>query len=278
MSRIVQPKVFYTGVSKLNMDAIVAYLEYTGNTDFLHSIKAAKEAGVNDSEILCSMFGKLCYKSLTLGQNANVTRIRDIPDNFKSGILAVAHGSVLEHAQLNFIITDCSRVFTHELVRHRVGTAFSQTSGRYVRIENLKVIVGPDLIDYAEDIDEYCKLVEDFVFKLECKTGLRIQTPEGEWVPNDKMNFDQKKKLTSSIRRFAPNGQANEIALSLNLRALRHILQIRTARSAEWEIRAVFGQVYGLLKDEFPLLLSDAKVEIVDGLPEITGMKAQPYA
>ena len=37
------------------------------------------------------------------------------------------------------------------------------------------------------------------------------------------MDFARKKKLTSYLRRLLPNGQANEIFFSVNLRALRHL-------------------------------------------------------
>ena len=90
-------------------------------------------------------------------------------------------------------------------------------------------------------------------------------------------NFDRKKKVTSALRRFAPNGQSNEIAFTLNLRTLRHTIMVRTARHAEWEIRHVFGQVYLLLKDKYPTIFHGAKEQFVDGLIKVSGMKLQPY-
>ena len=47
-------------------------------------------------------------------------------------ILKSGHGSVLEHAQYSFLLYGVGRDFTHELVRHRTGVAFSQVSQRYV--------------------------------------------------------------------------------------------------------------------------------------------------
>src|ERR1043166_2668314 len=112
MGRMVKPVTFFTGCTHLNMDGVKAYLEYTNQLDFLQSIKVARDQGLSDGEILCSMYAKLCYKSLVLGKNKNITRIRDIPQNIEN-TFDQGHGSVFEHACCNFITTDCSRVLTH---------------------------------------------------------------------------------------------------------------------------------------------------------------------
>lgn len=101
-----------------------------------------------------------------------------------------------------------------------------------------------------------------------------------EWRYEDKdgmKDFDRKKKITSALRRVLPNGQSNEIGFSVNLRALRHTVMMRTAAGAEWEIREVFGQVYRLVRDRFPSVFLDAKEDVVDGLLQVSGMRMQPY-
>ena len=77
MGRFVEPKVYWVGYQMINDAEVCRYLKDSGNEDFLESIKAARKAGLTDAEILCSMFAKLCYKSLTLGHNDNISRIRD---------------------------------------------------------------------------------------------------------------------------------------------------------------------------------------------------------
>src|SRR3989344_865100 len=153
MGKFVEPKVYWVGYQKINQPELDRYLKDSGNDDFLKSMEAARKAGLTDAEILCSMFAKLCYKSLSLGQNANISRIRDIEDNLVN-CFDVGHGSVFEHVNFNFIVADCSRVFTHEVVRHRAGTAFSQNSGRYIRSEELDIVFDPIL----EPILELCEL------------------------------------------------------------------------------------------------------------------------
>jgi len=314
--RFVRPKVFRLGYTEIDEEGLRDYLEYTQNQDFMTSYDAAKKRGLSGAEILCSFYAKLCYRALTLGKNANVTRTRDIWDNLVN-CFDTGHGSVFEHVQFNFGVVDCSRVFTHELVRHRIGVAYSQTSGRYCRLDHIPLVWDP-ILDPVKDFFEYgVATIEEVVYMAECELGLRMPNPkinapaqaglgrkdlpeifdpEGDarrflesweghdtpledfrWVPDDSFPFAKKKKITSAIRRIAPNGQANEIGFSVNLRALRHTMLMRTARFAEQEIRDVFGQIYDLIAGKFPLVFHGAKVEEVDGFREITGMKMQPY-
>src|SRR4051812_9526104 len=95
---------------------------------------------------LVEVAGRLCYKSYAKprpGGNAS----------YLHHILEVGHGSVIEHAVYNFIITGVSRSFTHELVRHRAGWAYSQRSQRFVDEKDFAAVMPPlirELIDWDE--------------------------------------------------------------------------------------------------------------------------------
>ena len=78
-------------------------------------------------EKLAEIAGRVCYLSFA--------RPRPGGNHAYLGhILEVGHGSVLEHAVWNFVFTGVSRTLTHELIRHRAGTGFSQLSQRYVDV------------------------------------------------------------------------------------------------------------------------------------------------
>lgn len=265
MGKFVEPKTYWIGYTMPEYDGFHKYLVDSGNREFITTYNAAIANGVHPGLALCSFYGKLCYKSLTLGHNDNITMIRDVESNIKNCFLQ-GHGSVFEHCWLNFVVTDCSRVFTHELVRHRVGTAFSQTSGRYVRGDCLDIVFDPILEEVKEEATELQLVIEQYYNKMVEKMGL-----------NQEKDFNIKKQKTSALRRFLPNGQSNEIGFSCNLRAIRHLVQIRTSEFAEWEIRKIFNQVYQLVKEKIPLLFCDAKEREVKGLLEVYGMKQQPY-
>ena len=258
MGQLVQPKTYWIGCTGILEAGFEEYLRDSGNEEFLET---RRESGLSDGEVLTSFYAKLCYKSLTVGQNANVSKIRNIKDNL-IGVVNSGHGSVFEHVVLNFVVRNCSRVFTHELVRHRVGTAFSQTSGRYVRGDSIDIVFDPIL----EPVREY---VEELQAQIEESYNEMVEVMELDTMSD----FDEKKKITSALRRLLPNGQSNEIGFSVNLRALRHTIQMRTSRHAEWEIRLVFGQIYDLVREKYPLLFHGMSAEIVRGLIEVTGDK-----
>lgn len=265
MGKFVKPEVYLVGYTTIDSNGLAEYLKAAGCEDFANSVATAREEGLSDGEILCSMYAKLCYKSLVLGQNANVTRIRDIPSNLEA-TWQQGHGSVWEHATINFVVRNCSRVYTHEQVRHRVGVAYSQTSGRYVRGDSVDIVFDPILNPVKELAKEFQLAIEDYYNEMVKKVDLDTMT-----------DFTKKKQITSALRRFLPNGQSNEMGMTLNLRTLRHQVQLRTSRHAEWEIREIFGQVYRIVKEKYPLLFYGAKEETVNDLLEVSGMKMQPY-
>lgn len=270
-----KPKTFLVGITEPCHVGISDYLIYTKQENFKNDWH---KSNVSDQLKLISMFAKLCYKSLVLGRNKNITKVRNIQDNIKS-IIDSGHGSVLEHITFNFITTDCSRVFTHELVRHRVGTAFSQTSGRYCAIDADSSIVLDDPIlkiyrySYAGDTkapyenETLDKVLGSWFNELKNRINA-LNEHIKENYPS--MTFDQKKKLTSALRRIAPNGQSNEIAWSVNLRQLRHMIEMRTSIFAEWEIQIVFKEVAQLIFNLDKMYLYGGTKE-VDG--SWTGLK-----
>ena len=84
---------------------------------------------------------------------------------------------------------------------------------------------------------------------------------------DDIKDFNVKKKLTSAFRRIAPIGLATGIGISFNLRALRWIIEQRTAEGAEEEIRLVFGMVAEDAMVRWPMIFQDfEKVDTGDSL------------
>lgn len=261
----VTPKVYLVAESRLNEGGIKNYL---GDID-------AAEWGTNaqsDGEELIEIAGRLCYRSWFPGMNANVGKVREGNDKYMANIIRVGHGSVVEHSSVSFIFHNVSRVFTHELVRHRVGTAFSQESLRYVRLTNLGLWL-PD--NTLNEIAEYCghEAVEEFTSDIEghFERGEELQK---KWAKlfklDDGKDFGYKKKATSMMRRAAPIGLATGILFTTNHRNLRHLLTMRTSRHAEEEIRLVFGQVGVICQDRWPNIYQDFMGEMIDGHYEFT--------
>ena len=270
----VTPRTYLVGYTTIHEDGMLQYLHDTENAGFYDSLEDARhEQGVPDGLSLCSFMAKLCYKALTIGKNENISRTRDIESNLQA-CFDHGHGSVYEHCVLNFVTTNCSRTFTHELVRHRAGTAFSQTSGRYVRSDEVDAVLDDPILDMKTEAGS--KIRDFLVSCLEAtENAYAVLNNNIDW---DSMGKDDKKRLTSALRRILPTGQSNEIGWSANIRTLRHLLLMRTAAAAEWEIRTVFDQVYNIMLTQFPQALYGAYTEnLEDGTFAVRGMKTQPY-
>lgn len=252
--QFVQPKVFLVGETRIIDEGLQAYLDHLGVGDW-------STDAPSDGEKLCEVMGRLCYRSFKPGLNPNVTRVREGNDVYLRNIVNTGHGSVLEHASMNFIFADVSRVFTHELVRHRAGTAMSQESLRFVRLDKLSAYAPVHIRENEAGMEIFSEAIK----QLE---QVQIKLAEVYDIDNE-AKFDVKKKLTSAFRRVAPEGVATTIGWSVNFRALRHVIEMRTDPHAEEEIRVVFAQVFDIVRKRYPNMFSDYEVTEIDGLPHV---------
>ncbi len=251
--RKVEPKVFLVGETKVLDDGLTAYLQHIGVPEW-------SSDAPSDSEAIIELMGRLCYRSFKPGLNPNVTRIRESNTDYLANIVETRHGSVVEHPSVSFIFADVSRVFTHELVRHRIGVAISQESLRFVRLDDLGLWL-PTVIR------ENPEATEIFVHTFEQLEQLQLKLAEVFKLDEPGTSFHTKKTVTSAMRRIAPIGLATTIGWSVNLRELRWVLEMRTDKSAEEEIRLVFGKIGDIVTKRYPNLFADFEVEEVDGLP-----------
>jgi len=250
MARI-EPKVIKLAESRLEPNGVEQLAKDYGATEWLSK---AKKLQPNESEFLIELAGRVCYKSFGVGLNPNVTKIRDNPRDYLTNVLEKGDGSILEHATVTFAFLNVSRIFTHELVRHRAGTAMSQESLRYVRPPEVNVWVPPDVESISAKFLETVTDIQRHYRSLEA--GF-------DW---DKMTFEQKKRVTSALRRVLPDGIATNIIWTANHRTIRWVVEMRTDPSAEVEIRKVFGQVAEICLKDYPLLYSDfSKTQLQDG-------------
>ena len=203
----------------------------------------------SDGEYLPEFMGRMCYRSFAPGLNANVTKVRQGNDKYLANILRSGHGSVLEHVCTNWVFSSVSRVFTHELVRHRVGTAISQESLRYVRLDDLDYYVPQCFLENEQALGTW-NVVMCFLEEKQ-KELAEIFNLDGM------KNFTKKKEITSAMRRLAPIGLATTIGWSANLRTLRTVIEQRTSAHAEEEIRLVFQEVARICQREWPNVFQD---------------------
>lgn len=239
-----------------------------------------------DSELLTEFAGRLCYKSFKPGLNPNVTKVREGNPAYLENIMKQAHGSVFEHASTSLLFCNVSRIFTHELVRHRAGVGISQESQRFVRLDEFQMYI-PDLTDALQELADKFEIPsagilseedkiqwvnemqDNFVYMAEKIRGdsageissfLKMIGLDREGVP-----FHVKKTLTSALRRLLPGGVNTNILVTANHRAWRHILTMRAVPGAEQEIAGIMYDVGFMFKERYPALYQDMKEDTSQG-------------
>jgi thymidylate synthase (FAD) len=241
------PSVHLIARPSVDLAGMHEYLRDVGGSGWLEGRQEEGGDELNDGQLLVEFCGRMCYRSWAPGLNANVSKIRTDQQEYLGNILSSLHGSVLEHANYTFAFRSVSRVFTHELVRHRAGSAFSQESLRYVRLTDIGFRVPPALEPVRDQVVQLVEQLEEFQVSAAEALGL-----DEEGVP-----FSVKKEVTSALRRLAPIGLSTDIVWTANLRTLRHVIEMRTAPGAEEELRLVFDQVAHRMKAEAPALFQD---------------------
>src|SRR5574340_433985 len=131
MRIITEPEIYIVGRQTIDQEAVQRFLA-DHETEWITD----SERG---SELIVELAGRVCYMSFGSKQ------FRKTNEAYVGNLIGQGHGSVLEHAVWDLVITGVSRSFTHELVRHRAGTGISQLSQRYVD-ESTADFVEPGII------------------------------------------------------------------------------------------------------------------------------------
>ena len=147
------------------------------------------------------------------------------------------HESMVEMADATFLIT-CSRVVSHELVRHRIAS-FQQESQRYVK--------------YDEEDPEDLFFIPPELGKTEALIMRQAY--------DDALTAYKKLRtlgVKSQLARYClPNGTRTRIIMKANLREWRHFLKLRMHPSAQPEMQLIATDIYHILYPEYPEVFSD---------------------
>ena len=192
--RPVQPEVFLVARPAIDYEQLAAYLREVGGEQWLERLDRGE---LDDAQNLAEFAGKLCYRAWEPGLNPNVSKVRNDHAAYLANILKSAHGSVLEHASFTFVLHNISRVFSHELVRHRPGTAVSQESLRFVRLDDIPFWFP----DWAREDPELMKRATALLDQME---ELQRWMAGHFGLDDAGVPFHEKKHKTSFMRRLAP--------------------------------------------------------------------------
>lgn len=249
MRFIREPKVYLVGRQRISEEELGRFLDD-------HKAEAWETDTDVGAEELCEVAGRVCYMSFGKGRKTN--------KEYLGHILDVGHGSVLEHATWNLVFAGVSRSFTHELIRHRAGMAYSQLSQRYVD-ESETDFVEPDCI--AEDPELHalfvktCEDAQAAYVKLVNKLAEKFKGVEDRTL--------RRKMARQAARSVLPNATETKIFVTANARALRNFIELRASEHAETEIRKIAVQVLKVMQKEAPNIFGDYTLhDLPDGSQE----------
>ena len=254
-------RVFRIAQTQVNSEAVADWLKDLGADEFLKEYQNGAHDEVSDPAFLVALAAKQCYMAFQPSLNPNLTKVRKDMVEYLDNVLRQAHGSVLEHAVFTYAINGCSRVFTGEMNRHRAGVGISERSMRYVRYENISYWM-PECFREAEGDSPALAskkassraILQRQFSQQEAAMAHFASVWEDELKSND---FHTKKVLTSAFRRVIGMGIATGGVWTLNARALRHVLALRTAEGAEEEIVHVCMKIGRDMIETYPELFGD---------------------
>ncbi len=145
---------------------------------------------------------------------------------------------VLEHASATFLIT-CSRVASHEIVRHRLAS-YTQQSMRF-REPKIDEFLVPDEVteeDVLEWVDDYNSAY--LVFQKWMERGYKRQT----------------------ARYHLPLGSGTRIACTWNFRTILHILNLRGSKKAQPEVRQIAKMIEEICMERWPGVFTKEEIGV----------------
>ncbi len=220
-----------------------------------------------DSSQLCKTAGQLCYASFGPRRTTNENAAA-----YFERLTSAGHGSVLEHASFSFLLYGISRSVTHELIRHRAGVGISQVSQRYVSGSVLRFVERPEYQDDGELHRLFEERVDRAAAEYEEMAGRLLERQErGEALLDAEYRTDARKKVQQTSRSLLPNETEAPMVFTGNVRALRHIIEMRADEHAESEIRTLAVRLFLCLVSIDPILFGDYQLQsLPDGTHQVT--------
>lgn len=190
-----------------------------------------------EPDLIVASAARLCYSNddpTKLLEGMTPTRAgKLISDLKKSG-----HMSPFEHVSFTFSVDGISRACSHQLVRHRVGTAFSQRSQRYVKVDEPEFVVPKTVRENPEALSKFNAAAHTALIMYRLLLDLDIPAEDARYV--------------------LPNATPTSLVMTMNARELLHFLNVRLCNRAQWEIRHIAFLMLEAVREVAPLLFDEA--------------------
>lgn len=247
------PKVFTIGRPHVLVDEVESFFaaedidvgdEKSPAHRILNDLRNAP--AINNGSILAEIGGRRCYDSYSAGR---------LPAEYHSNIVTERHGSVYGHGMYTFAINGVSRSLTHELARHQQGIGFSQQSQRYVKASDINFIMPPMLLYVEKTETPEGKAMVDRWYNSCLSDVITYEAQRLDYEKFLKSHFPnmtprmRRKRAAEAARSSLPNAAETRLIWSTNLRAARHIIDMRASEFADAEIQNLVGNfIYPILR------------------------------
>ncbi len=224
-------------------------------------------AHTNDPEKTVAAAAKLCYSDAHID-----TLLEGLTPEKTSAFLQklsdFGHASPIEHASFTFGIEGVYRTFLAQVTRHRIAS-FSVQSQRYVRLEDFRYVIPPEIEAIPEakakfietmnlDAAKYLELVKS----LEDAHTARLMA---EGMDEKKARAKASKQANEDARFVLPNACETKMVMTMNCRSLLNFFNLRCCNRAQWEIRAVADEMLRLVLPLAPHIFAQAGPRCLTG-------------
>ncbi len=141
--------------------------------------------------------------------------------------------ALMDHVVYMFEIEDCSRVTTHQLVRHR-SASYDQESQRFSAATREGVVTPVSIQSNEAAYKAYDEALKTVYSAYEKMVAAGIPKEDARYI------------LPSAIK--------TKLVMTLSARSLMHMVWQRTALQAQWEIRELATTLHQLAREATPEL------------------------
>jgi len=140
---------------------------------------------------------------------------------------------LMDHVVYMFEIEDCSRVTTHQLVRHRAAS-YDQESQRFSAATREGVVTPSSVQSNETAYKAYDEALKTVYSAYEKMVAAGVPKEDARYI------------LPSAIK--------TKLVMTLSARSLMHLVWQRTALQAQWEIRTLATTLHNLASEATPEL------------------------
>ena len=195
-----------------------------------------------EPERVVAMAARLCYSASGAEELAEKLSDEKVKEMVRR-MVALGHGSTLEHASFTFGIEGVSRVLTHQLVRHRIAS-YDQQSQRYVAAHGFQYSRPPTIAGKPEALQKDEALREEIRKTYDELTEMGVPKEDARYV--------------------LANATETKILVTMNARSLMHFFNLRCCNRAQWEIREMAYKMLAEVKKVAPTLFHNAGASCVN--------------